>query len=260
MSCYADPCRCPTTYGWTVMSNKPVAEIWYSVECLGDNILRFRESHIDPYAAGNIWLVRGSERDLVVDTGCGIVPPAPLITSVAGKPVTAVALNCFFDHAGGWHNFSDRVCHPLDAPGLEYPDVEQAEIAVYLNRETLWSLPWEGYEVENHRLAPAKPSRLVNDGDVFELGNRSLEVLHMPGRSSGGLAVWEKLTGSLFTSDMLYDGAHGPAWPPEDPEAYCSSLRRMRALPVKSVYAGHYGTMDSRRMLEVINHQLADLE
>ncbi len=242
------------------MDNKRVAEIWYSIELCSDNILRFRESHIDPYAAGDIWLVRGHDRDLVVDTGSGIVPPAPLIESVAGKPVTAVALNCYYDHAGGWHSFSDRACHPLDAPDLEFPAAEQAAVGDYLNDKTLWSLPSANYQVENFQLTPATPTRLVNDGDSFELGNRTLEVLHMPGRSAGGLAIWEAATGSLFTSDMLYDGDHGPAWPPEAPQAYCSSLRRMQALAVKCVYTGHYGAMDNKRMHEVIGQQLADLE
>lgn len=241
-------------------SVKPVAEVWYSIEACDDDIIRFRESHIDSYAVGDIWLVRGSESDLVVDSGCGIVPPAPLVEAVAGKPVTAVTLNTSYDHAGGWHSFTERACHPLDAPHLEFPDAEQASVSDYLNDETLWSLPWQGYRLEDYSLTPAKPTRLVDDGDIFYLGNRSLEVLHMPGRSSGGLAIWEAATGSLFTSDMMYDGEHGLAWPPQDPETYCSSIRRMRQLPVNCVYAGHYGTMDGNRMREVIDEQLADLE
>lgn len=240
-------------------SVKPVAEVWYSIEACDNDIIRFRESHIDSYAVGDIWLVRGSERDLAVDTGSGIVPPAPLVEAVAGKPVTAVALNFYYDHAGGWHSFSDRACHPLDASHLNAPDAEQAAVSDYLNDATLWSLPWEGYRVEDYARTPAQPTRLVVDGDIFDLGNRSLEVLHVPGRTAGGLAIWEAATGSLFTSDMLYDGDHGLAWPPSDPQAYCSSIRRMRQLPVNCVYAGHYGTMDGNRMREVIDEQLTDL-
>ncbi len=60
--------------------------------------------------------------------------------------------------------------------------------------------------------------------------------------------------------DMLYDGDHGLAWPPDDAPAYCASLRRFRELPVKRVYPGHYGPMGRKRMLEVIDEQLADLE
>ena len=64
-------------------------------------VLRYRRI---PYH----WLVRGSEIALAVDTGSGIVSPAPLVESVAGKPVTAVALNWYYDHAGGLHGFSAR--------------------------------------------------------------------------------------------------------------------------------------------------------
>ncbi len=239
--------------------DKPVAEVWFAAEACDNNIIRLREIHIDTYAVGDIWLVRGQDRDLAVDTGSGIVDPYPLISAIAGKPVTAVALNSYYDHAGGWHCFPDRACHPLDAPDLENPKSEQSSVSTYLNDGTLWSLPWAGYDVADYTFAPATPTHLVEHGNSFDLGDRTLEVLHVPGRSAGGLAIWEAATGSLFTSDMLYDGDHGPSWPPDDPVTYCASLRRMRDLPVRCVYPGHYGTMDRQRMLEVIDHQIADL-
>lgn len=241
-------------------SSKSVAGDWYSLKIFDHGIIRFRELNIDPYAVGHIWLVRGTERDLVVDTGSGIVPPGRMVEAVAGKPVTAVTLNNYYDHAGGWHSFSERACHPLDAPYLENPNADQAGVSVYLNNSTLRALPWDGYRVEDFSLTPATPTRLVEDGDTFDLGDRMLEVLHVPGRTSGGLAIWDAATGSLFTSDMLYDGDHGPAWPPNYPQIYCSSLGRMRQLPVKCVYPGHYETMDSVRMRAVIDGQIADLE
>ena len=52
-------------------TGKPVANVWYSIEACKNDILMLRESNIDPYAVGDIWLVRGRDRDLVVDTGPG---------------------------------------------------------------------------------------------------------------------------------------------------------------------------------------------
>ena len=105
----------------------------------------------------------------------------------------------------------------------------------------------------------AEPTRLVEEGDQIDLGGRSLEIMHVPGRTSGGIAVWEAATGCLFTSDMLYDGPHGLAWPPGDPSQYARSLRCFRALPVTVVHPGHYGSFDRARMIEIIDEQLADL-
>ncbi len=58
---------------------------------------------------------------------------------------------------------------------------------------------------------------------------------------------------------MFYDGDHGLAWPPAGPKAYYASLRRFRELPVKRVYPGHYGTLDRKRMIEVIDAEIAEL-
>ena len=225
----------PSMIGSTRVANrveKPVVEFWYAIQPQGDDIIRFGEIHADPYAVGDIWLVRGSERDLVVDTGSGIVPPAPIVEAVSGKPVLAVALNCYYDHAGGWHSFAERACHLLDGPALIDPIEENSLVSKYLTDEALSALPRAGYSTADYRMVGAEPTRLLEDGDVIDLGDRMLEVLHMPGRSPGGIALWEAETGSLFTSDMLYDGEHGLAWPPDDPQSYIASLRRMRDLPV----------------------------
>ena len=37
-------------------------------------------------------------------------------------------------------------------------------------------------------------------------------------------------------------------------------FQQYRQLPVNCVYTGHYGTLDRKRMLEVIDEQIADLE
>jgi glyoxylase-like metal-dependent hydrolase (beta-lactamase superfamily II) len=237
----------------------PVAEFWYAIQAQGDGIIRLNEIHVDPYAVGDIWLLRGSERDLVVDTGSGIVPPAPIIQAISGKPILAVALNSYYDHAGGWHSFAERACHRLDAAALIDPSEESALVSQYLTDERLFALPRAGYSTADYQMVGAEPTGLLEGGDIISLGDRSLEVLHVPGRSPGGIALWEAETGSLFTSDMLYDGDHGPAWPPGDPQAYVASLRRMRDLPVSTVYPGHYGPFDAARMRGLVDEQIAAL-
>jgi glyoxylase-like metal-dependent hydrolase (beta-lactamase superfamily II) len=239
--------------------SKPVTEFWYSLLPTANNIVCLHETHVDPYAVGDAWLVRGSGMNLVVDTCSGIVPLAPVVEAISDRPVLAVALNHSYDHAGGWPGFADRACHPLDAAGLLDPREQAASVFDYLDDTSLTALPCEGYSARQYKMIGAEPTRLLEDGDKIDLGDRNLEVLHVPGRGPGGIALWEAETGSLFTSDMLYDGRHGLAWPPEDPVAYADSLRRLRSLPVTLVYGGHYGSFHRARMLELIDEQLLDL-
>jgi glyoxylase-like metal-dependent hydrolase (beta-lactamase superfamily II) len=240
-------------------TEKPVAEFWYGLQLQANRILRMGEIHVDPYAVDDIWLVQGSERDLVVDTGSGIVPPAPMIEAITDKPVLAVALNCYYDHAGGWHSFAERACHSLEAAALIDPTDENSLVSIYLTDDSFLALPRAGYVTADYRMIGAQPTRLLEDGEIVDLGNRSLEVMQVPGRSPGGIALWEAETGSLFSSDMLYDGKHGLAWPPGNPQAYVSSLRRMRELPVLTVYPGHYGPFNGARMNALIDEQVAQL-
>ena len=240
-------------------SRKPVSPFWYALTPERMNVIRFAEIHVKPYAVGDIWLVRGSRMDVAVDTGSGIVAPAPIIESIASKPVLAVALTCSYDHAGGWHSFKQRACHQLDAETLEDPTTNAAEVFDYLTDDMFSAIPRAGSSTAEYRQTGAKPTRVLDDGEILDLGDRELHVLHTPGRSPGGLSLFEPDTGNLFSGEILYDGEHGTAWPPSNPSAYCASLRRLLALPVVTVFAGHYGSFDAGRMRQLIEEQLADL-
>ncbi len=243
------------------MDNNAVVatDFWYALRPEQFDIIRLVEVHLDAYSVGDIWLVRGSKVDLAVDTGSGIVPAGPIVEAISAKPVLAVALTCSYDHAGGWHSFTKRACHRLDAQELAHPTWDAADVAEYLPESSFSAYPRAGFCPADHRMIGARPTRLLDDGDTLELGDRSLEVIHTPGRSPGGLCLWEADEGILFSGEMLYDGSHGPAWPPENAESYSQSLRRLKDLPAQIVHAGHYGSFDGDRMQQLIAEQLHDL-
>jgi glyoxylase-like metal-dependent hydrolase (beta-lactamase superfamily II) len=239
---------------------KRVADLWYAVDTRDSRIIRFAEAHVDSYAVGDVWLVRGSQMDVAVDGGSGIIAAGPLVEAIADKPVLCVALTCSYDHAGGWHSFSRRACHRLDVADLADPQLENAELHRYLTEDRFSAHPWPGYSAADNQMVGAEPTQLLEDGEIIDLGDRTLEMLHTPGRSPGGLSLWESRTGTLFSGEILYDGDHGPAWPPADPVSYCASLRRLRDLPAVVVHPGHYGSFGGERMASLIDAQLADLD
>ena len=97
----------------------------------------------------------------------------------------------------------------------------------------------------------------------MDLGDRQFEVIHVPGMTPGSIALWEASTGSLFTSDTLYDDpfATERADEPDAPVTYNesqhqASLLRLRDLPVVTVYPGHFACFGRERMLEIIDEIL----
>ena len=52
-----------------------------------------------------------------------------------------------------------------------------------------------------------EPDVLLEDGDIIEIGETSLEVIHTPGHSLGGISLYTE--GHVFTGDTLFVGAVG---------------------------------------------------
>ena len=237
----------------------PVADAWFAVDERPAGIARVREHHVDSYAVGDIWLIRGTELSVAFDATSGLVPPGPFVAELTSTPVLCVVSTCGYDHAGGWASFDRRACHRADADALADPAAENAQVGDYLTIDRFDAIPTSDFRLSAYGMVPAAPTDTLIDGDQLDLGDRRLEVLHTPGRSPGGLSLWEAATGVLFSGEILYDGDHGPAWPPRDPIAYAASVRRLRELPVEVVYPGHYDWFGPDRMRELIDEQLADL-
>ena len=64
----------------------------------------------------------------------------------------------------------------------------------------------EGWDAAKYRIPPAPAGRILAHGDVVDLGDRAFEVIHTPGHSPGGIALYEQKTGILLSGDIVYDG------------------------------------------------------
>ena len=88
---------------------------------------------------------------------------------------------------------------------------------------------------------------LVKDGDVIQVGKVGLKVIHTPGHSPGGMALY--MDGVVFTGDTLFVGAVGRTdFPGSSWEVMEASIRKkLYVLPENTVvYPGHnYGPTPS---------------
>ena len=103
---------------------------------------------------------------------------------------------------------------------------------------------------------PVPLTKKVDDGDVIDLGDRVFQVLHFPGHSPGSIALWEAVTGVIFTGDTLYDGVLYDHLYHSIQEQLCESLRRLRQMPVSRVHAGHFSSFGRDRMQTIIDEYL----
>jgi glyoxylase-like metal-dependent hydrolase (beta-lactamase superfamily II) len=53
------------------------------------------------------------------------------------------------------------------------------------------------------------PDRYVNEGDILKVGGLELEIIHTPGHSPGGISLYIKSEGILFSGDTLFFSSIG---------------------------------------------------
>jgi glyoxylase-like metal-dependent hydrolase (beta-lactamase superfamily II) len=250
----------------------PVAEDWWALTDMGDGVSRLVERHIDIMLESNVWHIRGRDRDLVIDTGNGVGPLRPDIERLSGRrPIISVVTHGHFDHVGGLREFEDRRGHPADADDVRAP------FAMRLDRARFPEGAGEMYAYYGYPMPPmivdARPSKdfdvdgwvspgaeltsSLHDGEVIDLGDRTLEVLHVPGHTPGSVALWESDAGLLYTGDTMYVEAKLYY---SDTMAAVTSLRRLRALPVRRVHPGHDRSFDREELHVAIDAALRSIE
>tara|TARA_Y100001934_G_scaffold175436_1_gene207768 strand:+ start:22787 stop:23575 length:789 start_codon:yes stop_codon:yes gene_type:complete len=242
----------------------PVRTDWFAIEDADDNgVRRVRETHVHEYGGGSMWLVEGSEKALLVETGVGVAPLRQFLETVTSKPIMAFASLGYYDHAGGLHQFDERLIHANDAHRIRQPNRYNTAAEWYF-QGAFDAAPWEGFSLDDYVMPASEPTRLLADGDVIDLDDRQFRVHHLPGVTTGACALFEEATGVLFAGetlvwdgDYVYDGEVEERTDDADRPAFRDSMTRLLALPATAVYPGHFGRGDLGAMRHAIEGYLA---
>ena len=249
----------------------PIAERWFERRRIDDTVTLLWEPHVDPLIRCNIWHVRGRDRDVLIDTGVGIASLVEAAADLVGHAVVGIATHYHYDHTGGMAELSERWIHTAEAATVARPggiwgtldgtgmpelraDLESAGYAV--PDLLVDAVPHEEYDVAAYAVEPFEPTRLLVEGDVVDTGDRTFEVLHLPGHSPGSIGLWDERSGVLFSGDAVYDGPLLDQLPDSDGAVYLATMERLRDLPVEVVHAGHEPSFGRARLVELCDAYL----
>jgi glyoxylase-like metal-dependent hydrolase (beta-lactamase superfamily II) len=189
---------------------------------------------------------------MLVDSGMGVVSLREWVPLVTERPLDAVASHTHFDHIGNHHEFPCRLCHAAEAEILANPTRAATLADPYVTDEIFTALPPAPYTSARYAVKAAPATRILADGDTIDLGDRRFEVIHTPGHSPGGIALWEGATGILFSGDIVYDGPLIEDTYHSDAADYHRSMVRLLDLPVRVVHGGHFPSYDGQRHRAII--------
>lgn len=230
---------------------------WFATRPLGDGLYVLAEpGHV------NSFLVLGDERALLFDTGMGIGSILAEVRRITPLPLLVVNSHHHYDHRGGNAELAphavDIAVHPVgmtshqEAPAQWRADYENvarrmgkrfAEFA-QLDYETFFTLDATTTvrplpDLSDWRVPAVTPTRTLEDGEVLDLGGRTLRVLHTPGHSPDGLCLWDETTGSLLAGDTLLAAAFWAHFPESDIATFAATTARLAELPARQVLVAH---------------------
>ena len=181
----------------------------------------------------NMYLLEGTKRALLIDTGWGAGNLRAYVEKLTDKPVVVALTHGHLDHSGGCGEWESVFM----LPGAE------ADLKTCVNLPfDISNLPYPDYE--------HKP---VKDGGAIDLGGRIIELLDISAHSNGSLAFLDHKNGYLFVGDelessqvLMYDAAPESGVPfdlGQRLRAYYSNMLRLKRLDClwKTIFPAHNG-------------------
>lgn len=183
---------------------------------------------------GACYLIHFNGHAALIDAGCGS-SASKVLDNVrsCGVPINRIdyllITHCHYDHTGGVNAVREAVGCEVVAHELDAPYMEEGNDAVT-------AASWYGATI-----APTPVDRkLTGEREIIQLGDRTVEAIHIPGHSPGSVAYLTESEGKrvLFGQDV-----HGPLDPSllSDRAAYQNSLKRLIDLEADILCEGHYG-------------------
>lgn len=209
---------------------------WFTIDKIDENTYVISEYR--HWEETHCYLLNGTEKSLLIDTGLGICNIYDEVVKLTDKPVIAVATHIHWDHIGGHKYFPEFYAHSEEINWLNggFPLSAETVRNMVVDR---CDLP-EGFDVSSYTMFQGMPKRVLKDMDIIDIGGRVVEVLHTPGHSPGHLCFFEKDKGYLFTGDLVYKDTLFAYYPSTDPIAYLASLERIAELSVGRVFPAHH--------------------
>ncbi len=159
-----------------------------------------------------MYLIEGTKKALLIDTGTKSEKLDEVIGKITQKPLMVVLTHAHPDHAGNIGFFSKIYMHPADTVLLD-----------------------KSYKGKIN---------FVNEGYIFDLGKTKIEVVHTPAHTPGSIVLLDWSTGNCFSGDAFGSGLVWLQLKPSAPiKTYIESCKKMEALMdkgISKIYCGHY--------------------
>lgn len=159
----------------------------------------------------NAFLAEGKEKAALIDTGCGIGNLGETVKELTQKSVEIFLTHGHADHSGGIYTLPQSPVYMMKEDEKLFQEMPATNEMrrFYVKTRVPVRYPGEGNVEAITALIPEQEPEYtgeytaVKDGDIFELGERTLTALHTPGHSEGSVCYLDSQSRVLFSGDTV---------------------------------------------------------
>ncbi len=213
---------------WRAFEPVDVGSGWFEVYRLEDDLYAIYEP--GQFELVISYLIIGSARALLFDTGLGIGDIRAVVSRLTDRPLVVLNSHSHYDHIGGNHQFGEILAPDNDYTRASAAGSSPGEIAEFIGPGWVWKPFPAGFDAASWRTRPYTITATVADGDRIELGGLVLEVLETPGHAPDAICLLDRAKGRLFTGDTFYLAPLYAHLPGSDLEQYGATAKRLAGL------------------------------
>ena len=156
------------------------------------------------------YLIIGSQRSLLIDTGMGIGNIRDIVDSLLPSSISLQVINTHthHDHTGDNWRFAGKLLGVRSEFAAQNAQGSIEEAQNELKPGMIWEkyLP-KDFNSKTYRIHPFQISEYVNDGDRIDLGQgQQFEILSTPGHAPDSISLLDEKERVLFIGDTFYQG------------------------------------------------------
>jgi hydroxyacylglutathione hydrolase len=150
------------------------------------------------------YLACGDNQCLLIDTGWGLGDLKALTASLSPLPLKVVNTHGHPDHTFGNWQFPEVYIAEADIPLIR--EVPSLAMRRHIVEDIISSPMPDDFNVKTWLEGSSTRLVGIQTGYIFDLGNRILETIAIPGHSPGSIALLDKQNKWLFTGDTFSSG------------------------------------------------------
>lgn len=229
---------------------------WFTIEKVDSKT--YVISEYKHWEESHSYLLLGNNKALLIDTGLGISNIKDIVNKITNLPIIVATTHIHWDHIGGHKYFNNIAVHILEKDWLLNFPIPLAVVKHNILKKPC-NFP-KTFDIDKYEIYKGKPTIILNDNDVIDIGNRKIKIIHTPGHSPGHICFYDMNNKYLFTGDLVYEGELDAYYPTTNPIDFKNSIDKIRKLDVDRILPAHHKLNIDKSLIEEIWKAFEELE